>query len=144
MADVPHRFGTRAGFSFPGVEVDENFDAVTGPTGPTGPTGATGATGGFSGSNNAATAVGGEATLNALTGVITSETLIGSTVYQLTLTNSNIHADSTVLVSATASTNIACNVITILAASPGNGQCTIAVLTAALTGTLTIRFAVFN
>ncbi len=86
-------------------------------------------------------AVAGAATLNQGSGIITSEALVGATTYTLTLTNSVIAATSTVLVNATNSDSLA---VFIKSVTPGGGAATIIVGMAAVTGTVTIAFAVFN
>lgn len=91
--------------------------------------------------HGAQTAVAGAATLDQGSGIITSEALVGQVAYTLTLTNNKILATSTVLVNATNSANLPVTVNTITEA---NGSVVILVGMAALTGTVIIRFAVFN
>ena len=105
-----------------------------GPAGPTGPPG--GVTG-----HGAVTAVAGAATLNASSGVITSEALVAATSYTLTLTNSGIVSTSTVLATPYNSAALA---VFIKSITPGSGQVVIVVGMAALTGTVVIPFVVVN
>ena len=105
-----------------------------GPAGPTGPAG------GVSG-HGAVTAVAGAATLNASSGVITSEALIAATSYTLTLTNSGVVSTSTVLVTPYDSAGLAVFVKSI---TPGSGSVVAVVGMAALTGTVVIPFVVVN
>lgn len=91
--------------------------------------------------HGAATAAAGAATLNQGSGIITSEALVGQVAYTLTLTNNKILSTSTVIAVATNSSNLPVTVNTI---TEGNGSVVILVGMAALTGTVIIRFAVFN
>lgn len=88
-----------------------------------------------------ATATAGAATLNAQAGKITSEALTGATTYTLTLTNSYVKSTSQVLVTATNSANLLQTVDTV---TEGSGSVVIVLSMAALTGTVIVRFAVFN
>lgn len=105
-----------------------------GPAGPAGPTG------GVSG-NGAVTAVAGAATLNASSGVITSEALVAATSYTLTLSNAGILSTSTVLATPFDSAGLA---VFLKSITPGAGQVVIVVGMAALTGTVVIPFVVIN
>lgn len=107
---------------------------TTGPQGPSGPAGNTGGHG-------AQTAVGGVATLNQGSGVITSEALTNATTYTLTLTNAGILSTSTVIVNVTNSAGTATSLTSV---TPGNGSVVVVVGMASLTGTVKIAFVVFN
>jgi hypothetical protein len=113
----------------------------TGPTGPGGPIGPTGPTGTVG--HGAQTAVAGAATLNEGSGIITSEGLTAATTYTLTLTNSLITANSTVLITCWSSGGSANNV-SVTSITPGSGQVVIVLNFPSLTGTVKIAFAVFN
>lgn len=93
------------------------------------------------GGHGAAVAIAGAATLDQGSGIITSEALVGAVGYTLTLTNNKILATSTVLVTATNSANLP---VTINTVTEADGSVVITVGMAALTGTVIIRFAVFN
>ena len=93
------------------------------------------------GSGAPQTAVAGAATLNAPNGIITSEALTAATTYTLTLTNSVIKSTSTVLCSPF---DGAATGVQIVSITPANGSVVIALAMAALTGAVTIPFAVFN
>lgn len=87
-----------------------------------------------------AIAASGAATLDALAGIITSESLTGATTYTLTLTNSFV--DTTAAVLCTPFDGAATGV-QIVSITPGTGSVVIVLAMAALTGTVTIPFVVF-
>lgn len=87
------------------------------------------------------TAVAGAATLNKSAGIVTSEGLTGATTYTLTLTNNTIKSTSVVLVTATNSANLLQTVDTVTESA---NQVMIVLSMASLTGTVIIRYAVFN
>lgn len=94
-----------------------------------------------SGSGTTATAVSGAATLNASSGIITSEGLTGATSYTLTLTNSLITAGSVVVITPTNSAGAA---VSLLSMTPSAGQVVVAVSMSSLTGTVKFPFQVVN
>ena len=89
-----------------------------------------------------ATAVSGAATLNASSGVVTSESLSTATTYALTLTNSAIKATSVVLAQATENTSPAA--VTLKSTVVTAGQVVLSFTMSSYSGTLGISFAVFN
>ena len=91
--------------------------------------------------HGAQVAVAGAATLNQGSGIITSEALVGAVTYTLTLTNNVVLVTSTVIINATNSAGLP---VTLTSTAEANGSVVIIVGMAALTGTVKIRFAVFN
>jgi hypothetical protein len=96
-----------------------------------------------------ATATAGAATLSKSSGVITTEALTtaAGAAYTLTLTNTEVGTTDIVLASLNQGTNSA-GLPVLVRASPGNGSATFIVqnmhASAALNGTLQVRFVVFN
>lgn len=95
-----------------------------------------------------ATSTAGAATINAQTGVITTESLTtaAGATYTMTLTNSYIQASSIVTPVAGRGTNTSCGLVPITV-TPAAGSCVMIFQNpglTALSGTMKIAFTVFN
>jgi hypothetical protein len=93
------------------------------------------------GNSGTATAVSGAATLNTISGIVTSESLTAATTYTLTLADSLISSSSVVVVNATDSSSTA---VTLTSVTPSSGQVVIVVGMTALTGTVKFAYQVNN